>query len=172
MFSKAKCYKCIWCKNVFDAKMYFCVHFPKENVQYQMHFCKTNVNTGGHLKWPPLRLLILASILGLRTIEKFYRESSVLTPAIYHLWNAFSIICGFPCLYIFQRKMFRWRPWSHVQGHELNLSLYYCLLYSQPFNRFLSLCSNACSLGPFQMSAGINEYICLQKKVRIKITFL
>ena len=31
-----------------------------------------------------------------------------------------------------------------------------CLLYSQPFNRFLSLCSNACSLGPFQMSAGIN----------------
>ena len=93
----------------------------------------------------------------MRTIEKFYRESSVLTPAIYHLW--ITIICGFPCLYIFQRKMFRWRGWSHVQGHELNLSLYYCLLYSQPFNRFLSLCSNACSLGTFQMSAGIKHKI-------------
>ena len=52
-----------------------------------------------------------------------------------------------------------WRGWSHVQGHQLNLSLYYCLLYSQPFNRFFYFCSNACSLGTFQMSAGIKCFI-------------
>ena len=50
-----------------------------------------------------------------------------------------------------------------------NLSLYYCLLYSQPFNRFFSLCSNACSLGPFQMSAGIKKY--LNTKILLEFIF-
>ena len=42
--------------------------FAKKNKIY--NFFSTILDTGGHLKWPPLRLLILASILGLRTIEK------------------------------------------------------------------------------------------------------
>ena len=41
-----------------------------KNVQKHYSIKSTPIYTGGHLKWPPLRLLILASILGLRTIEK------------------------------------------------------------------------------------------------------
>ena len=40
MFSKTKCYKCILASNAFDAKMRFCVHFPKENVQHHILLCK------------------------------------------------------------------------------------------------------------------------------------
>ena len=42
MFSKAKCYKCIWCKNVFDAYILFCWTFSFGKCDAE-HFTKSNV---------------------------------------------------------------------------------------------------------------------------------
>ena len=91
-FCNTKCYKCIWCKNAFDAKMHFGIHFPKENVQRTFSFGKCSAYIFQRKMFSCAKMHLMLHFVTQNVTNAFDAKMHLMPKCI--------------LAYIFQRKMF------------------------------------------------------------------